>query len=40
MNLFLALVMIGLVGGMLARVEALHKEVRALRAEIERLGRN
>lgn len=40
MNLFLALVMIGLVGGMLARVEALHKEVRALREEIERLRRN
>ena len=40
MNLFLALVMIGLVGGMLARVEALHKEVRALREEIERLRRS
>jgi hypothetical protein len=40
MNLFLALVMIGLVGGMLARVEALHKEVRALREEIERLRRH
>ena len=36
MNLFLGLVMIGLVAGMLARVEALHREVRALREEVER----
>ena len=36
MTFFLGLVMIGLVAGMLARVEALHKEVRALREEIER----
>lgn len=36
MGVILGLILIGLVAGMLARVEALNKEVRALREEVAR----